>query len=77
MPSDEEAVPGQNAVQGATQALLHQDLPGAVAALKPLADQGNAAAQAWVASAQQRLDAACRRRDPASAAVKTMLAQQG
>ena len=71
-----EAVPGQNAVQGATKALLQQDLAGAVAALQPLADQGNAAAQAWVASARQRLDATA-----AVGAlleqVKTILAQQG
>ena len=39
--ADEEAVPGQNAVQGAMQSLLNQDLPGAVAALKPLAESGN------------------------------------
>ena len=69
-------MPGENAVQGASQALLQQDLPGAVAALKPLADQGNEPGQAWIASAEQRLDAAAaveRLREH----VKTMLAQQG
>ena len=36
-PADQESVPGENAVGTAKQALLLQDLPGAVAALKPLA----------------------------------------
>jgi predicted nucleic acid-binding Zn-ribbon protein len=71
-----EAVPGQNAVVGATQALLQQDLPGAVAALQPLARQGNGAAQSWVTSAQQRLDAIAAI-DALREQVKTILAQQG
>lgn len=74
--ADAEAVPGQNAIQGATQALLQQDLAGAVTALQPLADQGNAAAQAWVASARQRLDATAAV-GTLLEQVKTILAQQG
>ncbi len=72
----EEAVPGQNAVDGAMQAMLAQDLPGAVAALKPLADKGNAAAADWIAAAQQRLDAAAAIQT-LNERVKTMLVQQG
>lgn len=74
--ADAEAVPGQNAVESASQALLQQDLPAAIAALQPLADHGNEAAKAWIASAQQRLEATS-----AVAAlleqVKSILAQQG
>ena len=74
--ADAEAVPGQNAVDSASQALLRQDLPAAIAALQPLADHGNAAAAAWIASARQRLDATA----AVSAMleqVKSILAQQG
>ena len=74
--ADAEAVPGQNAVQGATQALLNQDLAGAVSALQPLADQGNAAAQAWIAGARERLDATAAV-GTLLEQVKTILAQQG
>ena len=42
-PVDEEAVPGENAVRGAREALLLQDLPGAVAAMKPLGGPGQRA----------------------------------
>lgn len=75
-PVDEEAVPGENAVQAGMQALLTQDLAAAVAALKPLADSGNAAAADWVASAQQRLDAGAAI-ETLRQRVKTMLVQQG
>lgn len=73
---DEEAVPGENAVQTATQALLTQDLAAAVAAMKPLAESGNAAAADWVATAQQRLDAGAAI-ETLRQRVKTMLVQQG
>jgi hypothetical protein len=56
-PAGEEDVPGRNAVQGATQAILLQDLEGAVQAMEPLAQQGNAQAQAWVQAARARLEA--------------------
>jgi hypothetical protein len=75
-PLDAEDVPGQGAVEGARQALFAQDLPGAMSALKPLADQGNAPAQAWVASAEQRLEAAAAV-DTLREHVKTMLTRQG
>jgi hypothetical protein len=75
-PADQEAVPGQNAVRGARQALLLQDLPGAVAALKPLADGGNEAAKAWIDSANQRL-AAVGAVDTLRQQLKTMLVRQG
>jgi len=75
-PVDQEAVPGQNAVRGAKQALLLQDLPGAVAAMKPLAEQGNAAAKAWVMAAEQRL-AAADAVETLRQHLKTTLARQG
>ena len=75
-PADQEAVPGQNAVRGARQALLLQDLPGAVTALKPLADGGNEAAKAWIDSANQRL-AAVSAVDTLRQQLKTMLVRQG
>ena len=75
-PVDEEAVPGENAVRGAREALLLQDLPGAVAAMKPLADQGNEPAQAWIAGAGQRL-AAVAAVETLRQHLKTMLARQG
>ena len=75
-PVDEEAVPGENAVRGAREALLLQDLPGAVAAMKPFADQGNEPAQAWIAGAGQRL-AAVAAVEALRQHLKTMLARQG
>ena len=75
-PVDEEAVPGESAVLAAREALLLQNLPGAVAAMQPLAEQGNAAAQAWVASANQRLSAA-EAVETLRQHLKTMLARQG
>jgi hypothetical protein len=75
-PVEEEAVPGENAVQGAQQALLLQDLPGAVAALKPLAEQGNEPAKAWVARAEQRL-AAGASVETLRQHVKSVLTRQG
>lgn len=75
-PVDEEAVPGESAVLAAREALLLQNLPGAVAAMQPLAEQGNAAAQAWVASANQRLSAA-EAVESLRQHLKTMLARQG
>jgi hypothetical protein len=75
-PVDEEAVPGQNAVRNAREALLLQDVPGAVAAMKPLAEQGNEAASAWVASAEQRL-AAADAVETLRQHLKTVLARQG
>ncbi len=75
-PVDEEAVPGQGAVRDAREALLLQDLPGAVAAMKPLAEQGNAAAGDWIASAEQRL-AAADAVESLRQHLKTMLARQG
>ena len=74
--ADEEAVPGQNAVLAAREALLLQDVPGAVAAMQPLAEQGNAAAAAWIASADQRL-AAAGAVETLRQHLKTMLARQG
>ena len=53
-----------------------QDLPGAVAALKPLADGGNEAAKAWIDSANQRL-AAVGAVDTLRQQLKTMLVRQG
>jgi hypothetical protein len=73
---DEEAVPGQNAVEGARQGLLLQDLPGALAAMKPLADAGNGPAQAWIADAERRL-AAAGAVETLRQHLKTMLARQG
>ena len=75
-PADQEAVPGQAAVRGSRQALLLQDLAGAVAALKPLADQGNEAAKAWIGSAEQRI-AATQAVDTLRQHLKTMVARQG
>ena len=69
-------MPGENAVRGAREALLLQDLPGAVAAMKPLADQGNGPAQAWIAGAGQRL-AAVAAVETLRQHLKTMLARQG
>jgi hypothetical protein len=75
-PAGAEPVPGLNAVRNARQALLEQDVAGAVAALTPLAQQGNAEAKAWVETAQKRLDAAAAV-ETLRQQVKTMLAQQG
>lgn len=75
-PADQESVPGENAVGAAKQALLLQDLPGAVAALKPLAEQGNEPAKAWVAVAEQRLSAAAAI-ETLRQHLKTTLARQG
>ena len=75
-PADEESVPGENAVGAAKQALLLQDLPGAVAALKPLAEQGNEPAKAWIAAAEQRLSAAAAI-ETLRQHLKTTLARQG
>ena len=75
-PADQESVPGENAVGTAKQALLLQDLPGAVAALKPLAEQGNEPARAWVAAAEQRLSAAAAI-ETLRQHLKTTLARQG
>jgi hypothetical protein len=72
----EEAVPGQNAVRAAMQALEAQDLAGAVSALQPLAQQGNQEAAAWIDAAQKRL-AARDALETLQQHVKTMLAQQG
>ena len=72
----EEPVPGADAVKAARQALLDQDLPGAVAAMEPLANGDNAGAATWLAAARARLDvmaAIDRLRDHA----RTVLAQQG
>ena len=75
-PADQEAVPGQGAVRGSRQALLLQDLNGAIAALTPLADQGNAAAKAWIERANQRI-AATDAVDALRQHLKTMVARQG
>jgi hypothetical protein len=75
-PAGAEPVPGLNAVQGARQALVEQDVGRAVAALAPLAQQGNAEAKAWVEAAQKRVDAAAAV-EALRQQVKTMLAQQG
>jgi len=75
-PADQEAVPGQGAVRGSRQALLLQDLAGAISALKPLADQGNEAAKAWIGSADQRI-AATQAIDTLRQHLKTMVARQG
>lgn len=56
-PAGEEPVPGLNAVQAARGAMLLQDLEGALAALEPLAQQGNEQAAGWVAAARTRLEA--------------------
>lgn len=75
-PAGSEAVPGMNAVENAKQALLLQDLESALAALRPLAEQGNAAAAAWVEAAQRRLDARAAI-EALRVHVKTILTQQG
>ena len=75
-PADQESVPGQGAVRGSRQALLLQDLAGAAAALKPLADQGNEAAKAWIGSADQRITAT-QAVDTLRQHLKTMVARQG
>ncbi|MFO1039623.1 MAG: hypothetical protein U1E45_22485 [Geminicoccaceae bacterium] len=46
-----------SAVATAKRAVAGNDLQGAVTALKPVADAGYPAAQAWIAEAQARLDA--------------------
>lgn len=74
-PADEEAVPGQNAVRSASEALLLQDLEGAVSALEPLAAQGNAQAAAWVEAARARLEARAAV-ETLRQHVKTLLARQ-
>lgn len=71
-----EAVPGQRAVRTARQALLDQDLGGAVAALTPLAEQGNQAAAAWVDAARKRLEAQAAV-EALRSQVKTLLVRQG
>ena len=75
-PAGEEAVPGEDAVQAASRALEQQDLQGAVAALQPLAERGNEQAQAWLATARNRLDALAAV-ETLREHVKTMLTQQG
>lgn len=75
-PDDQEAVPGEAAVEGARQALLLQDLPAAAAALEPLAAGGNEAAKGWIAGAAQRL-AAAEAVESLRQHLKTMLARQG
>jgi hypothetical protein len=75
-PADQEAVPGQGAVRGSRQALLLQDLSGAITALGPLADQGNEAAKAWIDRANQRI-AAMEAVDTLRQHLKTMVARQG
>ncbi|HEX6016125.1 MAG TPA: hypothetical protein VFY87_30845 [Geminicoccaceae bacterium] len=75
-PAGEEAVPGEDAVQAASRALEQQDLQGAVAALQPLAERGNEQAQAWLATARNRLDALAAA-ETLREHVKTMLTQQG
>ena len=74
--ADAEDVPGQAAVQAAVQAMLLQDLSGAVAALKPLTESGNESAKAWVARAEQRLGAITAV-DDLRQHVKNMLTGQG
>jgi hypothetical protein len=75
-PVDSEDVPGQGAVRGAIQAMLLQDLGAALTSMKPLAEQGNEPAKAWVAQAEQRLEAAAAV-ETLRQHVKTMLAGQG
>jgi hypothetical protein len=75
-PAGEEAVPGEEAVQAASRALEQQDLEGAVAALQPLAERGSEQAQAWLATARNRLDA-LGAVETLREHVKTMLTQQG
>ena len=75
-PADQEAVPGQGAVRDSRRALLLQDLTGAIAALTPLADQGNEAAKAWIDRARQRI-AAGDAVDTLRQHLKTMVARQG
>ena len=60
-------MPGENAVHGAREALLLQDLPGAVAAMKPLAEQGNAAGAGLGRQRRAAAGRRRRRRDPAPA----------
>lgn len=71
-----EGVPGGKAVIDARQALLQQNLDGAIEAITSLAQQGNQQAAAWLETARQRQSAAA-----AIASlrehVKTVLAQQG
>jgi hypothetical protein len=75
-PAGEEAVPGEGAVQAASEALERQDLQGAIAALQPLAERGNEQAQAWLATARNRLDALAAA-ETLREHVKNMLTQQG
>ena len=75
-PVDEEAIPGEKSLAAAQQAMLLQDLDGAIAALRPLAEQGNAAAQAWVVRAEQRVQAMAAV-ETLRQHIKTMLAGQG
>ena len=49
--------PARAAVEQAREALLLEDVPAAIAAVRPLADQGNAAAREWIAAAEARLAA--------------------
>lgn len=55
--ADAEDVPGLNAVTSARQSVLLQDLEGAIQAMAPLAQQGNAQAAAWVEAARSRVEA--------------------
>jgi hypothetical protein len=72
----EESVPGMNAVQTAGRALEGEDLQNSIAALEPLAQQGNQDAAAWIDAAQKRI-AAREALETLQQHVKTMLAQQG
>lgn len=73
--ADAEAVPGIGAVQAARQAVLVQDLRGAVQALEPLRQAGNQQAAAWITAASARLDAEAALQNLRQH-VKTLLAQQ-
>ena len=70
-----EDVPGRKAVDATSQALARQDLKGAIAAMTPLAQSGNAAAKAWVDAAGSKV-AAGEAVDGLRQHVKTLLAQQ-
>ncbi|MFO1071627.1 MAG: hypothetical protein U1E17_02770 [Geminicoccaceae bacterium] len=70
-----EDVPGRKAVTAAGQALAQQDLKGAIAAMTPLAQSGNAAAKAWLDAANARV-VADETVDGLRQHVKTLLAHQ-
>lgn len=74
-PADAEPVPGVGAVQAAREAVLRQDLEGAVQALQPLVGAGNQEASAWIGAATTRLDAGAAL-ETLRQHVKTLLARQ-